>query len=85
MLWEAKRVEGDGENSEEAMNIEFESIMWSGDFGSWIRKRRTLNANPLDDLPTSRAEDTGADKAPHYTSSFITLTATKILDDLIII
>jgi len=28
ILWEPKRVEGDGENnSEEAMNIEFESIM----------------------------------------------------------
>ena len=27
ILWEPKRVEGDGENTEEAMNIEFESIM----------------------------------------------------------
>ena len=77
------RVEGKGENREDASNIEFESIMSGRGYESWIRRRRTLNVNPFDDVPTSRAQGGAADKARRYTSSFFTSTASKKFDELI--
>lgn len=58
-LWELKRVQGDGECREEAINIKFKTIMRGGEFGTWnsVCKRSTLSFfSPFDDVHSSRRQ-----------------------------